>query len=96
MDGSWLLDELGIGREHDEGCMSVTGGTLLSLAVSSDVMAVNGSWLLDELVLGQEHDEGRISMTGRIPLSLGVSSDVMAAEDHSSLAALWVFLAMSH
>ena len=27
----------------------MTGGTLLSLGVSSDVMAVNGSWLLDEL-----------------------------------------------
>ena len=36
----------------------MTGGTLLSVGVSSDVMAVNGSWLLDELVLGREHDEG--------------------------------------
>ena len=80
MDGSWLLDELAIGREHDEGSISVTGGTLLSLGVSSDVMAVNGLWLLDELVLGREHNEGRISMTGGTPLSLGVSSDVMAAD----------------
>ena len=58
----------------------MTGGTLLSLGVSSDVMAVNGSWLLDELVLGREHDDGRISMTGGTPLSLGVSSGVMAAD----------------
>ena len=55
----------------------MTGGTLLSLGVSSDVMAVNGSWLLDELVLEREHDEGRISMTGGTPLSLGVSSGVI-------------------
>ena len=46
MDGSWLLDELAIGREHDEGSISVTGGTLLSLGGSSDVMAVNGLWCL--------------------------------------------------
>ena len=26
--GSWLLDELVIGREHDEGSISMTGGTL--------------------------------------------------------------------
>ena len=58
----------------------MTGGTLLSLGVSSDVMAVNGSWLFDELVLGRKHDEGRISMTGGTPLSLGVSSGVMAAD----------------
>ena len=28
VDGSWLLDELVIGREHDEGSISTTGGTL--------------------------------------------------------------------
>ena len=43
VDGSWLLDELAIGREHDEGSISVTGGTLLSLGVSLDVMAADGS-----------------------------------------------------
>ena len=29
VDGSWLLDELAIGREHDESSISVTGGTFI-------------------------------------------------------------------
>ena len=43
MDESWLLDEIVLGREHDEGSISMTGGTPLSFGVSSNVMAVNGS-----------------------------------------------------
>ena len=43
MDGLWLLDELVLGREHNEGRISMTGGTPLSLGVSSDVMAADGS-----------------------------------------------------
>ena len=44
MDGSWLLGELALRRQHDEGSISMTGGIPLSVGVSSDVMAVNGSW----------------------------------------------------
>ena len=32
-----------IGREHDEGSISMTGGTPLFMGVSLDVLAVNGS-----------------------------------------------------
>ena len=76
MDGSWLLElELAIGREYDEGSISVTGGTLLSLGVSSDVMAVNGSWLLDELVLGREHhNSGTTAYVHDIAIILRLSS----------------------
>ena len=43
VNGSGLLDELVLGREHDEGRISMTGGTPFSLGVSSDVMAADGS-----------------------------------------------------
>ena len=70
MKESWLLDELALGLEHDEGRISMTGGTSLSLGVSSDVMTSDGSWFPGGIVgsTGNESLRLRLLLPMMLPL----------------------------